>query len=511
MSMEIQPNAESENIARSMPEMGFIIAFCEKFKPLFKGFEFWPEELEGALATEADSDLIDQNKTSLVSELQSDLNINDYIIDLIFHAINSPIKNRRQVWRKLLSETIDQKLKKSYQFYRDYNPLRRVKNYNELDIRDKILILNNLVTWQLQEGKEVRRLIEQEYRSSKRNEGNSLVVEPFGEDRRGRKFYYFGYGARVYRETIPSTRSSKPKKFIWEIISTTLEELENFINDPKELKSTGGKDKTLYNKLTKELIPTIKQSIEERRIARRLRQEKLAQRVALLHANSEVIASRTRSGTRRAIGLEPDKKSASTLSSGSSTKGRYDEDYTYSAGPHMTRARAARESAKRKYIDDDDVDSQDSTGRQSTRSTQSSLASKIARISTNDDSQQASDDLSSLSNEVSTDFRIDGDEITFSSQEKIGEPMSRSVSNISQTSSTSKLSREIFGTDSVTSVSEKAGDDDYKEVFGSDDGTELSEPEEALGSDSGSDYQPKDEDYVASDHEINASDDADSE
>ncbi|CAG8850481.1 33585_t:CDS:2, partial [Racocetra persica] len=60
MSMEIQPNAESENIARSMPEMGFIIAFCEKFKPLFKGFEFWPEELEGALATEADSDLIDQ-------------------------------------------------------------------------------------------------------------------------------------------------------------------------------------------------------------------------------------------------------------------------------------------------------------------------------------------------------------------------------------------------------------------------------------------------------------------
>ncbi|RIB03339.1 hypothetical protein C2G38_792879 [Gigaspora rosea] len=496
MSMEIQPNAESENIARSMPEMGFIIAFCEKFKPLFKGFEFWPEELEGALATEADSDLIDQ-------------------VHCIFltNCLNRTKPVSRQVWRKLLSETIDQKLKKSYQFYRDYNPLRRVKNYNELDIRDKILILNNLVTWQLQEGKEVRRLIEQEYRSSKRNEGNSLVVEPFGEDRRGRKFYYFGYGARVYRETIPSTRSSKPKKFIWEIISTTLEELENFINDPKELKSTGGKDKTLYNKLTKELIPTIKQSIEakERRIARRLRQEKLAQRVALLHANSEVIASRTRSGTRRAIGLEPDKKSASTLSSGSSTKGRYDEDYTYSAGPHMTRARAARESAKRKYIDDDDVDSQDSTGRQSTRSTQSSLASKIARISTNDDSQQASDDLSSLSNEVSTDFRIDGDEITFSSQEKIGEPMSRSVSNISQTSSTSKLSREIFGTDSVTSVSEKAGDDDYKEVFGSDDGTELSEPEEALGSDSGSDYQPKDEDYVASDHEINASDDADSE
>ncbi|CAG8824875.1 20351_t:CDS:2 [Gigaspora margarita] len=496
MSMEIQPNAENESIARSMPEMGFIIAFCEKFKPLFKGFEFWPEELEGALATEADSDLIDQ-------------------VHCIFltNCLNRTKPVSRQVWRKLLSETIDQKLKKSYQFYRDYNPLRRVKNYNELDIRDKVLILNNLVTWQLQEGKEVRKLIEQEYRSSKRNEGNSLVVEPFGEDKRGRKFYYFGYGARVYRETIPSSKSSKPKKFIWEIISTTLEELENFINDPKELKSTGGKDKTLYNKLTKELIPTIKQSIEakERRIARRLRQEKLAQRVALLHANSEVIASRTRSGTRRAIGLEPDKKSVSTLSSTSYTKGRYDEDYTYSAGPHMTRARAARESAKRKYIDDDDVESQDSTGHQSTRSTRSSLASKIARISTNDDSQQASDDLSSLSNEVSNDFRIDGDEITFSSQEKIGEPMSRSVSNISQTSSTSKLSREIFGTDSVTSVSEKAGDDDYKEVFGSDDGTELSEPEEALGSDSGSDYQPKDEDYVASDHEINVSDDADSE
>ncbi|CAG8677439.1 12056_t:CDS:2 [Dentiscutata erythropus] len=499
MSMEIQPSAESENTVRSMPEMGFIIAFCEKFKPLFKGFEFWPEELEGALATEADSDLIDQ-------------------VHCIFltNCLNRTKPVSRQVWRKLLSETIDQKLKKSYQFYRDYNPLRRVKNYYELDIRDKVLILNNLVTWQLQEGKEVRKLIEQEYRSSKRNEGNSLVVEPFGEDRRGRKFYYFGYGARVYRETIVSHKSNKSKKFIWDVISTTLEDLENYINDSKELKSATGKDKALYNKFTKDLIPVIKLSIEakERRIARKLRQEKLAQRVALLHANSEVIASRTRSGTRRAIGLDPDKKSTSNLSSASSTKSRYDEDYTYSAGPHMTRARAARESAKRKYIDDDDADSQDSTGHQSTRSTrstQSSLASKIAKISTNDDSQQASDDLSSLSNEISIDFRIDGDEITFSSQEKIGEPMSRSVSNISQTSSTSKLSREIFGTDSVTSVSEKAGDDDYKEVFGSDDGTELSEPEEALGSDSGSDYQPKDEEYAASDHEINPDDDADSE
>ncbi|CAG8515873.1 7602_t:CDS:2 [Cetraspora pellucida] len=470
MSMEIQPNAESENIARSMPEMGFIIAFCEKFKPLFKGFEFWPEELEGALATEADSDLIDQ-------------------VHCIFltNCLNRTKPVSRQSWRKLLSETIDQKLKKSYQFYRDYNPLRRVKNYNELDIRDKVLILNNLVTWQLQEGKEVRKLIEQEYRSSKRNEGNSLVVEPYGEDRKGRKFYYFGYGARVYRETTIPHKGSKSKRYMWEVISTTLEDLENYINDPKELKASGGKDKAFYNKVMKELIPTIKQSIEakERREARKLRQEKLAQRVALLHANSEVIASRTRSGTRRAMGLEPDKKSSSTLSS-SSTKSRHDEDYNYSAGPHMTRARAARESAKRKYIDyDDDADSQDSLGHQSTRSTQSSLASKVARISTNDYSQQTSDDLSSLSN----DFRIDGDEVIVSSQEKVSEPMSRSVSNISQTSSTSKLSREIFGTDSITSVSEKAGDDDYKEVFGSDDGTELSEPEEVLGSESGSDYQ----------------------
>ncbi|CAG8801155.1 71_t:CDS:2, partial [Racocetra fulgida] len=277
----------------------------------------------------------------------------------------------------------------------------------------------------------------------------------------------------------------KSKKYIWEVISTTLEDLENYINDPKELKSSSGKDKAFYNKVTKELVPAIKQSIEERREARKLRQEKLAQRVALLHANSEVIASRTRSGTRRAMGLEPDKKSASTLSSTSYTKSRYDEAYNYSAGPHMTRAKAARESAKRKYIDyDDDADSQDSLGRQSTRSTrstQSSLASKVARISTNDYSQQTSDDLSSLSNGISTDFRIDGDEMIVSSQEKISEPMSRSVSNISQTSSTSKLSREIFGTDSITSVSEKAGDDDYKEVFGSDDGTELSEPEEVLG------------------------------
>jgi hypothetical protein len=35
-------------------------------------------------------------------------------------------------------------------------------------------------------------MVESEYRNGKKNEENSLEVKPYGVDRRGRKYYYFG-------------------------------------------------------------------------------------------------------------------------------------------------------------------------------------------------------------------------------------------------------------------------------------------------------------------------------
>ncbi len=88
-SAETKIAMENELKVRSMKEICYIVAFCDKFKPFLKGIEFWPEvrsakslnsidvfvfrskiiiiiihsllvqELERAIATECENDLIE--------------------------------------------------------------------------------------------------------------------------------------------------------------------------------------------------------------------------------------------------------------------------------------------------------------------------------------------------------------------------------------------------------------------------------------------------------------------
>lgn len=69
-------------------------------------------------------------------------------------------------------------------------------------------------------------------------------------------------GARLYRETILPGKGRNPDRYKFEAITTTVEDLENYVNDPKEIKASARKDKALYNNLVKELIPEVKESIE---------------------------------------------------------------------------------------------------------------------------------------------------------------------------------------------------------------------------------------------------------
>ncbi|CAG8505070.1 15396_t:CDS:2 [Acaulospora morrowiae] len=477
-------NEEGIRIVRSMPETGIIIAFCEKFKSFMKGIDFWPEELERALVDQGENDLIEQLHCTFLS-----------------NCLNRTKQVARQSWRKLLSDTIDQKLKKSYQFYQDFNPLRRVKSYYELDVKDKVLILNNLINWQLQDSKDIRRLIEEEYRNAKKNQENALEVEPYGEDRRGRKYYYFGKGARLYREKVLHGKGNKPDKYTFEAITSTIEDIENYVKDPKELKASMRKDKKLYNKLVGELIPSIKEAIEakERRDARRLRQEKFAQKVALLHANSEIVASRTRSGTRKALGLEPYQRSASTISSASSNKP--DDEYSYSSSTHMTRAKSVRDYVKRKYLESSTDDEEENSHYSGSRRLTRSRTSKRSRSSTVEIIRQETDDLDSLLNGVSNLKTENG-------KESNGVSLSRSGSirsNATHSTDATELFRENFGPDSETSVSEKVpGSGDYKEVFGTDSGNELSEP----SSSSDEDARDSDSDFKLNEDGSEAEDEA---
>ncbi|CAG8481219.1 5784_t:CDS:2 [Funneliformis mosseae] len=417
-SVETNTTTENEIKVRSMKEICFIVAFCDKFKPYLKGIEFWPEELERAIATECENDLIENLHCTFLN-----------------NCLNRKKPIERTQWQKFLSEAIDQKIKKGYHFYQDFNPLRRVKNYYELNVEDKVLILNKLITWQLQDSLTIRKMIDSEYRNGKKNEENSLEVKPYGVDRRGRRYYYFGYGARIYRETITKGKGkNKQTKITWEAITTTVEDVENYINNPKEIKPTAKLDKVLYKRLVDELLPEIKKEIQlkEKRDARKVRQEKLAQRVALLHANSEIVASRTRSGTRRAARVNYAESSASSGTS-ISRQGSFilQDEATPTTGHYATRSRTARGTEKRNY---EEVTQDHDSDARSSSSTKSSKKSKISA------------DLSSVSN---------------------GARMSRTTSVVSVGSAATANS--IFSRADYESP-------EFREVFGSEAGTDLSDP-----------------------------------
>nr|CAG8533444.1 8620_t:CDS:10 [Entrophospora candida] len=401
---------ENTNIVKSMKETSVIIAFCEKFGSLLKGIEFWPEELEYALAQEAQSELVEKIHCAFLT-----------------NCLNRKRLIEGNAWKKILSETIDKKIKMNNQFYQNYNPLRQVNDYYELDVEDKSNVIREAI---FQIGRKVR--------------NNDIDVLPFGEDKKGRGYYYFGKGARIYRETTIINKSKNQKKIIWEPITTTLEELENYINNSNELKASAGKDKQLRNKINNELIPKIKQDIEakEKLNAKRIRKEKNAQRLADTLANIEIISSRTRSGARRAAGL--DNNTSST---------RNDDNHVTSSSHYMTRS-------KRVYV-------------------------------SNNTDNNINNSVNAVSVVISP---VDTSEI-------MTEPMSRSISTSSTASTTSNGSKETTGT--ASSVPESVSSR-YKEIFGSESEVEPSEPDEYVVSEPGSnDDDDEDEDTESGDSRKN--------
>jgi hypothetical protein len=93
------------------------------------------------------------------------------------------------VWQKVLSETLDAKLKTGELLYTD-NPMKYYHGeYYTIPTKDRVLILKALVDWVLQEGPTVRWGIDQSM--------EPYVVAPFGQDQTKRVYWYFGGKLRV--------------------------------------------------------------------------------------------------------------------------------------------------------------------------------------------------------------------------------------------------------------------------------------------------------------------------
>ncbi|KAG9292804.1 hypothetical protein G9A89_006365 [Geosiphon pyriformis] len=281
---------EAQINAKDMWETAYIIAFCQKFKSALKNLRFWPEDLERALESGAEEDLLEDIHSRFLS-----------------NCLNRKKPIESDCWQKILSSTIDQHLQMDTSgFYIDHNPLRGKDgniNYYSLNTQNKVWILYSLINWQLQESEAVRDLINESYKRTRKNWENPLEVQELGQDSKNAKYYYIGNAARIYREKFPKASSIPTNKNVtWAAVTTDMEDIQKLVSELKTKRSA--KDKNLYAMIIENVLPNVESLIQmrEKKENQRKRQEKMAEKFAKMRVNA--ISTRTRAASRKAAGIE---------------------------------------------------------------------------------------------------------------------------------------------------------------------------------------------------------------
>ncbi|KAF9281074.1 cat eye syndrome chromosome region, candidate 2 [Linnemannia elongata] len=255
---------------RSNSTVALIYGFLTKFRSLLRLTcplrEVTIEEIESGLtATESNS---------CIEEIHS---------NLLSNMLNRKKAVDATTWQKVLSETLDAKLRTGELEY-DQNPLRYYGDYYTVPTPDRTQILKALIDWVLQEGLVVRQGIEQDNEISR--------VEPYGFDQARRIYWHFGQGTlMMYRET----KGAKKRKPVWETVATNLEELKQLANSFE--KTVSKAEKALREKLRVEIIEPEEERIVNEKLKQE-RQEKKLQRIAELHQLAATRTTRTRSSNR---------------------------------------------------------------------------------------------------------------------------------------------------------------------------------------------------------------------
>ncbi|KAF9906060.1 hypothetical protein EC991_001068 [Linnemannia zychae] len=262
--------ATDESNLRTNSTVALIYGFLTKFRPLLRQTcplrEVSIEDIESGLtATEANA---------FIEEIHA---------NLLSNMLNRKKAVDATTWQKVLSETLDGKLKTGELEY-DQNPLRYYGNYYLIPTPDRAYILKALIDWVLQEGLVVRQGIEQNHDISR--------VEPFGFDQARRVYWHFGDGTlMMYRET----KGAKKRKPVWETVASNLEELKTLADSFE--KTVSKAEKAMREKLRVEIIEPEEERIVNEKLKQE-RQEKKLQRIAELHQLAATRSTRTRSSNR---------------------------------------------------------------------------------------------------------------------------------------------------------------------------------------------------------------------
>ncbi|CAI2179673.1 3206_t:CDS:2 [Funneliformis geosporum] len=270
---------------KDMPETAFVIAFCVKFRSAINNISFWPEDLDEAICCkEGPNTLIESLLKAFVQNLDP--------------------RRAKIPWVKRLAKIINDWQARGYDTFFDYNPIERSNyDYYKMSNREKVLLMQVLVSWQLADSAVIKRIRKEHKEIVNDDDFRPLEVEVIGEDTSGSRYYYMGTGTRIYRESMISGRVK------WETLSNTVDELKKFIFDYQGLDpNRSERERILYHRLINDVLPLLEPlEIERQKFkeivinnskADRDREFRL-KKIEKDHNDSEILLVRTRSQAKQ--------------------------------------------------------------------------------------------------------------------------------------------------------------------------------------------------------------------
>ncbi|KAF8463603.1 hypothetical protein BDZ91DRAFT_660996 [Kalaharituber pfeilii] len=230
-----------------LPEIAFIVAFQSRFHAAFRGVpNLGCQDLETGVINMVPSEQVEQLLCRLLSLV-----------------LNRKKNVERGHHNRALEEAIQANQSQWPLHWEGRTPLAGGKKFDDLDAKQRLVLLRYLILWALSSSDTIRAIIAENYKTNRRNDdlNVALSVQPWGRDGEKRRYWLIegrdDTPFRLYRESNPLLKNVN-----WISIAGAIDELKAVAAD---LEEHGNKHSTELAKKIHSAIPRFEEGENKRK------------------------------------------------------------------------------------------------------------------------------------------------------------------------------------------------------------------------------------------------------